>query len=321
VKKFILSQRTILFSTILSVFIIGMATPSAYAAEGDLAGTVTCSNANAGVGLAYDGTTFFYPIAFSSSILGTCDITGTVGANIQINNLNAPNAITTVAYDAKRDLLWAATADLGGEQRDIYQIDKTTGNAVFQFTATATGASATDGLAYDGQDDTIWITGDVSSVISHYKTDGTIIGVDLPVPALDGGQHAISGVAAGVDVLYLGHNGIPIISKHLKLDLSKLAEFSTGVGRTEDLECDPDTFPGIDVVWSTDLGTPILEAFEVADGTCPLGGVVLPVGGEILPINSMALMLAGVQSISMWMIPVVVSGAGIGVFVIMRSRK
>ncbi len=44
------------------------------------------------------------------------------------------------------------------------------------------------------------------------------------------------------------------------------------------------------------------------------------VGGEILPINSMALMLAGVQSISMWMIPVVLAGAGIGVFVIKRRN-
>jgi len=316
VKKFILNQRTILFSTILSVFIIGMVTPSAYAAEGDLAGSVTC--ASGGVGLAYDGTTFFYPTAFSSFTLGTCDITGTVGADIPIIGLSDP--ITTVAYDAKRDLLWAATGDLGLEARDIYQIDKTTGVAVFQFTATATGAGFTDGLAYDGQDDSIWITGDVSSVISHYKTDGTVIGIDLAVPALDGGQHAISGVAAGVDVLYLGHNGFPVISKHLKSDLSKLAEFDTGTGRTEDLECDPDTFPGIDVVWSKDAGSPIFEAWEVADGTCPIGGVVA-VGGEILPINSMALMLAGVQSISMWMIPVVVAGAGIGVFVIMRTRK
>jgi len=47
----------------------------------------------------------------------------------------------------------------------------------------------------------------------------------------------------------------------------------------------------------------------------------LPVGGEILPINTTALLLAGAQSISMWMIPVVISGAGIGMFVIMRSRK
>ena len=45
------------------------------------------------------------------------------------------------------------------------------------------------------------------------------------------------------------------------------------------------------------------------------------IGGEIIPINTTALLLAGVQSISMWMIPVVLSGAGIGVFVIMRSRK
>jgi hypothetical protein len=102
--------------------------------------------------------------------------------------------------------------------------------------------------------------------------------------------------------------------------LSLLATFSTGAGRTEDLECDPDTFLGIDVVWSKDAGSPIFEAWEVADGTCPIGGGGA-VGGEILPINSMALMLAGVQSISMWMIPVVISGAGIGVFVIMRTRK
>ena len=315
-KKFILNQRTGLFSTILLVFIIGMSASSAYAAEGDLAGTVTCSNANAGVGLAYDGTTFFYPIAFSSSILGTCDITGTVGANIQINNLNAPNAITTVAYDAKRDLLWAATGDLGGEQRDIYQIDKTTGNAVFQFTATATGAGLTDGLAYDGEDDTLWITGDVSTVISHYNTDGTVIAIDTAVP----GTGQISGVAAGVGVLYLGHNGQTIITKHLKSDLSLLATFNTGNARTEDLECDPNTFPGIDVVWSKDAFSNNIEAFEVADGTCPIGGGPA-VGGEIIPINTSALLLAGVQSVSMWMIPVVVSGAGIGVFVIMRTRK
>jgi len=45
------------------------------------------------------------------------------------------------------------------------------------------------------------------------------------------------------------------------------------------------------------------------------------VGGELLPLDTTALLLAGVQSVSMWMIPVVVSGAGIGVFVIMRNRK
>jgi len=47
----------------------------------------------------------------------------------------------------------------------------------------------------------------------------------------------------------------------------------------------------------------------------------IQIGGELIPLDTTALLLAGAQSISMWMIPVVISGAGIGVFVIMRSRK
>ncbi len=41
------------------------------------------------------------------------------------------------------------------------------------------------------------------------------------------------------------------------------------------------------------------------------------IGGEIIPINTTALLLAGVQSVSMWMIPVI-AGIGIGVVVIKR---
>ena len=48
--------------------------------------------------------------------------------------------------------------------------------------------------------------------------------------------------------------------------------------------------------------------------------VDVPIGGTFVPIDSTALLLAGVQSISMWMIPVVVAGIGIGVFVIKRRK-
>jgi len=44
------------------------------------------------------------------------------------------------------------------------------------------------------------------------------------------------------------------------------------------------------------------------------------VGGISIPIDQSALLLAGVQSISMWMIPVVIAGIGIGIFVI-KKRK
>ena len=44
------------------------------------------------------------------------------------------------------------------------------------------------------------------------------------------------------------------------------------------------------------------------------------VGGTFVPIDQTALLLAGVQSVSMWMIPVVIAGIGIGVFVIKRRK-
>ncbi len=53
------------------------------------------------------------------------------------------------------------------------------------------------------------------------------------------------------------------------------------------------------------------------------GTVVQPprtVGGSMLTIDTSALLLAGASSISMWMIPVVIAGIGIGVFVIKRKK-
>lgn len=44
------------------------------------------------------------------------------------------------------------------------------------------------------------------------------------------------------------------------------------------------------------------------------------VGGEFLPIDTTALLLASAQSFS-WMIPVVLSGIGIGLFVVSRKSK
>ena len=46
----------------------------------------------------------------------------------------------------------------------------------------------------------------------------------------------------------------------------------------------------------------------------------IPIGGTNIPIDQTALLLAGIQSISMWMIPVVIAGIGIGIFVIKRRK-
>jgi len=44
------------------------------------------------------------------------------------------------------------------------------------------------------------------------------------------------------------------------------------------------------------------------------------IGGEIIPIESVSLILAGAQTFS-WMIPVVLSGIGIGLFVVSRKSE
>jgi len=49
-------------------------------------------------------------------------------------------------------------------------------------------------------------------------------------------------------------------------------------------------------------------------------GPDVAIGGTYIPIDQSALLLAAVYSVSMWMIPVVIAGIGIGVFVIKRRK-
>lgn len=48
--------------------------------------------------------------------------------------------------------------------------------------------------------------------------------------------------------------------------------------------------------------------------------LIPPVGGEIIPIESASLLLAGAQTFS-WMIPVVLSVLGIGLFAVSRKKE
>jgi len=55
-------------------------------------------------------------------------------------------------------------------------------------------------------------------------------------------------------------------------------------------------------------------------GVASTAAACTPVGGELIPIDSTSLLLAGAQSFS-WMIPVVLSGIGIGLFVVFRKSE
>jgi len=65
----------------------------------------------------------------------------------------------------------------------------------------------------------------------------------------------------------------------------------------------------------------LFETFvECVSGPCPQDTPISKVGGNILPIDSTALLLAGAQSTT-WMIPVILSGIGIGLFVVSRKSE
>jgi len=83
-----------------------------------------------------------------------------------------------------------------------------------------------------------------------------------------------------------------------------------------DIECIPNPdWEQIDIFLppSTSLVEIWTESFNDLPDT-------MPVGGSLIPVDTTALLLAGVQSISMWMIPVVIAGVGIGVFLIKRRN-
>jgi len=77
----------------------------------------------------------------------------------------------------------------------------------------------------------------------------------------------------------------------------------------------------------TDTGVETQRGFySFVSGDPVYGGLAfnvhddVAIGGTYIPIDQSALLLAGISSVSMWMIPVVIAGIGIGVFVIKRRN-
>ena len=328
------SMIALMFTIMLtSAIMAGSNLPTAMAGPPPPPGTqlALLDCADDGVGLAFDGTNLYWPKGLTSFTLGVCDTTGAVLPDIPIVGLN--DAISTLTFDVTRNLFWAATADLGGDNRDIYQIDLA-GNAVFQFSLFAHGFPLTDGLAYDGEDDTLWISGDVSPFINHYDIDGSIIAQNIPIPNLPNGV-GNSGIAAGVGVLYLGFNGETVAQEHLKSDLSFVAQFDLDQGRTEEMECDNVTFAGdgVDAIWTKDAFDSELLAFAVPLGTCPVGGGGgggngengrdRVIGGTVGSMNTATLLVAGAQAnMGLWSLALVgIVGAGAAIIYKAKSKK
>jgi hypothetical protein len=157
----------------------------------------------------------------------------------------------------------------------IYQLNPTTGVATFIFAGGSSIGTFRDGIAFDANDDSVWISGDVSDFIDHFTASGSFINQITPTNSGGGTLGLISGVIVGVgDLLYLGRNGAAEIVRVRKSDGGFIGSFaSPGGARDEGLECDVINFAPRSALWSREFNAPgFMSVIEVENGTCSCGG-------------------------------------------------
>jgi len=275
-------------SVMVSLFILlgclAFQATSASAAPGDLIKNVPLPVQGFGVSVAVDceGNVYYtidgdndasgekiYVMDKDGNLLNTIVLTDPAGEPFQ-------DGIDEFAWDQSREILWSQIH--ASNPIVVVQIDPATGIVSPGFTsATNSVGIYRDGIAYDGTDDTLWISGDVSSTIEHYQADGTYLGQITPTNAAGETLGTISGVLVGVgDLLYLGRNGLTQIVQVKKSDGSFIATFaSPGGARDEGLECDPVDFAdvGLLALWSRDVNN-FMSVIELEPDTCLCGGVI-----------------------------------------------
>jgi hypothetical protein len=193
----------------------------------------------------------------------------------------------------KGDLLGCGN---NGATFPIYAIDISPFNAVPDGTATflfngAPSFDICDGVAWDAGDNTVYQSPDVHDTIFHYSEAGALLG-SFPAPA----GCPNSGLAVGGASLFAACNGVLTMYQVNKSTGATFTSFPTAGTRTEDLECDPVSFPGTDAMWSKDAFTDQIFAFEIPAGTCgfaggppvvpaqcPGGGALTDTDGDALP--------------------------------------
>jgi uncharacterized repeat protein (TIGR01451 family) len=221
----------------------------------DTSGT-TCPSV--GTGIAFDGTNLLLSCWSDSKIVA---INPADGSQVSIHTISGASGFGAIAWDNGRHVLWACK-DAGSE---VGTIDLTTNT----FTSVFNSYGCTDGLAYDGSDDTIWSSADVSPTDEHWTTTGTLLMQFFNAGKIGGCGN--SGIAVGGPNLYLANNGCSQIYTVSK-DFSTSTLFATFPARLEDLECDNVTFAPVGAIWSKDAYDNTLNAWEIPADSCLFGG-------------------------------------------------
>jgi hypothetical protein len=253
----------------------------AEAANGDLVHETSfaqsCSS-GIGVGVGFDGTHLWYTCYASSPDLYEADpLTGAV-----LQSFTVAGGLGALAWDGNRKKLWAGWGGGSGSSGDVRLIDPATGTGSVIFNAAAAAViDLDDGLAYDAQDDSIYVSPDGSTTIYHY----TPAGANLGSFGWSGSGCYNSGLAIGGQLLFEGSDGCNHVWVVQRSNHAAAFDFATGANgvRDEDLECDSVTFSPKTVMWSMEAYEPRRAiAFEIPPGSCATGGGVDSDGDGLL---------------------------------------
>jgi len=265
-------------SAFLTTALTALIASQAMAAPGDAIVTLPLAVPGNGVSVANNCLGEIY-YTHTDSVLYKTDATGAnLGSVPIIDAAGALVPIDEIAWDESRQILWGQ--EHGSNPVDVYQINAGTGAATFAFTAANTISVGTfrDGIAYDSTDDTLWLTGDVSTTVEHYTTGGAFINQITPTDAAGATLGLISGITVGVgDLLYLGRNGAVQIVQVTKSTGAFISSFASPAGtRDEGLECDAFSFAPTLALWSREFNFPgDITAIEIESGSCECGEAVI----------------------------------------------
>jgi hypothetical protein len=275
-----MKTKTLLIALVMIITaIVATSVAPVAAAPGDIKGNVSfgqqCTS-GIGVGITYDGTNLWYSCYNSATdLIKTDPKTGAVSASYTLED-----GLGSLAYDATRNVIWAAIGGGNGISGEIYKIQldaskNVTGGAVPAFN-TGVPSDLVDGLGFDATvtPNQLYFSPDGSTTIYVYDVNGN----PIRSFAWNGSSCFNSGVAIGGDLLFQGSNGCSHVWVVNKNTLAPSFNFSTRTSgdpnfRDESLTCDPNTFAPADVMWSKEAYFPMrAHAFEIPKGTCGFGG-------------------------------------------------
>ena len=244
-----------------------------------------------GRGLAFDGTDLWYS-SLSDPLIHKVAITG----GPDITTIPAPAAgldfVGGLDYDFSTNTLVVVSESLGKATNQISVINPANGTLLADCTNPTTGNESL-AIAVDAGGNTFWSNGGLleTNLVQYFLP--TVPNQGLCTPT--------------------GNSFNPTSVPISWVDFDEAGSFIAGNG-----------FTGI----VNDLnGNPIAAPVDSFATGISVGGMTTTavptvVGGELLPIDNTVLLLAGMQSMTVWMVPTVLGLAGAGVYLVkFRANK